>query len=161
METNRRRSKGYDQHASRRKYDMKPDDTTVRHCVAKLLMGIETCPQNASCWFWGDNGECLLKTGWVRLIKLMKTISYGGKELAKEGMMTGKVKWWSDDKGYGFIIPDDGSRDVFVHYSNIADADKELRQGDKVRFQVSQKAEANDVEVIYDEIDDEKGRYDE
>lgn len=136
---------------------MKPDDMTVRHCIAKSLTGIETCPQNFSCWLWGDNGECLFKTGWVRLIKLMKTVSYGGKELTKEGVMTGKVKWWSEEKGYGFIVPDDGTRDVFVHYTSIVGEDKLLREGDKVKFQVTQKAEANDVEVIFDEFDDEKG----
>ena len=149
MENNRRgRSKGYDQHASRKRYDMKLDDITTRHCIAKFLTGIEACPQDASCWLWGDNGECLFKTGWVRLIKLMKVISYGGNELAKEGEMTGVVKFWNDEKGYGFIVPDDGSRDVFVHYSNINESDKVLVKGDKVKFEVTQKVEASEVVLV-------------
>ena len=51
-------------------------------------------------------------------------------------MATGTVKWFSDQKGYGFIVPDDGSKDLFVHYSNIeGDGFKTLQEGQKVEFE--------------------------
>lgn len=51
-------------------------------------------------------------------------------------MTTGTVKWFNDAKGYGFIAPSDGSKDVFVHHSNIAgDGFKSLNEGDEVEFE--------------------------
>jgi CspA family cold shock protein len=52
-------------------------------------------------------------------------------------MATGTVKWFNDAKGYGFIAPEDGSKDVFVHFSNIAgEGFKSLREGAKVEYEV-------------------------
>lgn len=54
-------------------------------------------------------------------------------------MTQGTVKWFNGEKGYGFISPDDGSADVFVHYSVIqADGFKKLDEGDKVEFEIEQ-----------------------
>jgi cold shock protein len=51
-------------------------------------------------------------------------------------MANGIVKWFNDAKGYGFITPDEGSKDLFVHHSNIAgDGFKSLPEGARVQFE--------------------------
>jgi cold shock protein len=53
-------------------------------------------------------------------------------------MPTGTVKWFNKTKGYGFIQPDDGSKDVFVHISAVDRAGLEtLAEGQKVQFELS------------------------
>ena len=52
-------------------------------------------------------------------------------------MTTGTVKWFNADKGFGFIAPEDGSDDVFAHFSGInASGYRSLNEGDKVEFEV-------------------------
>ncbi len=52
-------------------------------------------------------------------------------------MATGTVKWFSDEKGFGFITPDDQGKDLFVHHTGIAgDGFKSLTEGAKVEFEV-------------------------
>jgi cold shock protein len=51
----------------------------------------------------------------------------------------GSVKWFSDQKGYGFITPEDGSKDLFVHHTNIdGEGFKTLAEGQKVEFEAAQ-----------------------
>ena len=49
--------------------------------------------------------------------------------------MKGTVKWFNADKGYGFITPDDGGKDVFVHVNGLID---EINEGDKVSYDVEE-----------------------
>ena len=51
-------------------------------------------------------------------------------------MATGTVKWFSDDKGFGFVTPDEAGKDLFVHHSGIAgDGFKSLAEGARVSFE--------------------------
>jgi CspA family cold shock protein len=49
-------------------------------------------------------------------------------------MATGTVKWFSDEKGYGFITPDEGEADLFVHRTGLADRGSVLADGERVNF---------------------------
>jgi CspA family cold shock protein len=66
----------------------------------------------------------------------------GGAPREKGGlqyMAQGTVKWFSDDKGYGFITPEEGGEDLFVHHSGIAgDGYKSLDEGAKVSYEATQ-----------------------
>ena len=52
-------------------------------------------------------------------------------------MASGKVKWFNDPKGYGFITPNDGSKDLFAHFTDIqAEGFKSLKEGQEVEYDI-------------------------
>jgi CspA family cold shock protein len=67
-------------------------------------------------------------------------------------MATGTVKWFSDAKGFGFITPDEGDKDLFIHHSEIAGSGfKSLDEGAKVSFEARQGQkgpEATGVQIV-------------
>ena len=64
-------------------------------------------------------------------------------------MATGTVKWFNDAKGYGFIEPEGGGKDVFVHFSAIAgDGHKSLAEGAKVEFEVEEGAKGPEARNV-------------
>jgi cold shock protein len=65
-------------------------------------------------------------------------------------MATGTVKWFNDAKGFGFITPEDGGKDLFAHSSEIR-AGAKLSEGQRVQFVVKQGAkgpQAADIEIV-------------
>lgn len=67
-------------------------------------------------------------------------------------MAQGTVKWFNGEKGFGFITPDEGGSDLFVHFSNITGAGyRTLNEGDRVSFEVQEGRkgpEAADVQIV-------------
>lgn len=54
-------------------------------------------------------------------------------------MATGTVKWFNNAKGYGFVTPDQGEQDIFIHFSAISmDGYKTLKEGQKVQFELEE-----------------------
>ena len=64
-------------------------------------------------------------------------------------MATGTVKWFNDAKGYGFITPDDGSEDLFAHFSAInMPGFKSLKEGQRVSFDITDGAKGKQASNI-------------
>jgi CspA family cold shock protein len=78
--------------------------------------------------------------GWVEVqVKGLDEVDVGEvpePDEAASGQRTGRVKWFSSEKGYGFVAPDDGGDDVFLHSSGLADPARTPRDGDRLAFDV-------------------------
>jgi CspA family cold shock protein len=67
----------------------------------------------------------------------------------ENSMATGTVKWFNAEKGFGFIAPDDGSADVFAHFSAIASSGyRSLDENQKVQFDITQGPKGPQAENI-------------
>src|SRR4028119_482581 len=95
-----------------------------------LIVVYARCSQR--CGFYGDRSAALHK-GAAFLLR------WSPQEKGGSTMAQGTVKWFSDDKGFGFITPDEGGEDLFVHHTGIAGSGfKSLEEGAKVSYEASQ-----------------------
>ena len=64
-------------------------------------------------------------------------------------MATGTVKWFNDAKGFGFITPEEGGKDLFVHFSNVVgDGFKSLPEGAKVQYDAAQGEKGPEAKTV-------------
>ncbi len=64
-------------------------------------------------------------------------------------MARGTVKWFNEQKGFGFIVPDDGGEDLFVHHSNIAgEGFKTLKEGQAVQYTPAQGKKGPEAKAV-------------
>jgi CspA family cold shock protein len=82
------------------------------------------------------------------LVSSVETTHHSTKE-KRHSMTTGIVKWFNGDKGYGFITPDDGTADVFAHFSAIQSSGyRSLEENQRVEFDVTQGQKGPQAENI-------------
>jgi CspA family cold shock protein len=68
---------------------------------------------------------------------IRQAILHGGFRFHRNILMSiGTVKWFNSTKGFGFIQPEDGSKDVFLHISDVQRAGMDVREGDKIAYDI-------------------------
>jgi cold shock protein len=71
------------------------------------------------------------------------------REGGRKHMAQGTVKWFSQDKGYGFITPDEGGEEIFVHYTGIAGSGfRTLEEGDRVSYEPARGRKGEQAENV-------------
>ncbi|MFT4551868.1 MAG: CspA family cold shock protein [Chlamydiales bacterium] len=78
--------------------------------------------------------ENYIRCSWARFSLSENTIN-GEHQVSSDEKLTGTVKFFNTQKGYGFITPDDGSKDLFVHATSIVGGDGNLDEGQKVEYE--------------------------
>jgi cold shock CspA family protein len=112
--------------------------------LAGLSVSYISALSEAPLWLWVPLAAYLLP-----LISLLPLRLPAGP--LKAGQLQGEVKWFNPNKGYGFILSDDG-QEIFVHFRAVHNGDRRtLRQGQKVRFSIRQSErgdQADDVHIL-------------
>jgi CspA family cold shock protein len=76
-------------------------------------------------------------------------VEHNNQELGEMARVTGTVKWFNDAKGFGFITPENGEKDCFVHHSAIRmDGFRSLSEGERVEFDIVQGAQGPAAENV-------------
>lgn len=105
---------------------------------AKGIETRETVIHKAKIRASSIEGACQVATALAE--RLARASSLDRKQSRNEGTsfrVTGKIKWWNDNKGYGFIVPDSGADDVFLHHSSLLmEGFKTVVEGDPVSFEI-------------------------
>jgi len=106
-----------------------------------------TFKYNGFCKKWSkrrDFYHFFVNPGWTKLTTIVVLIqdtafvSYFHVKVILMSKIKGNVKWFNESKGFGFITPEDGSKDVFVHFSAIqSNGFKTLAEGQRVEFEIT------------------------
>ena len=79
----------------------------------------------------------------------MRSLEGGAKEGSEGLVARGTVKWFSEQKGYGFVAPDEGGEDLFVHYSAIeGEGYRSLTEGEKVSYEPTRGRKGEQAENV-------------